>query len=438
MPQAITKQSKIKFQSPKGMKDILPEEQKYWQFVSNIAEPLIQSYGFKKIDTPILEETQLFAKGTGQTTDIVQKEMFSLRTKGGDQLSLRPEFTPNICRAYLEHGMNSLPQPVKLYSFGPVFRYDRPQAGRLRQFNQFSIEAIGSKDPIIDAQIIQLSWKIFEKLGLSKDLNIQINNIGCSKCRPGYIKLLVQYYKNKMRQLCIDCKMRLNKNPLRLLDCKEAVCRRLMADAPQSVDNLCSECHDHFKGVLEYLDELNLPYELNYRLVRGLDYYTKTVFEFFPACNASRSDACRPEPSFGGGGRYDSLIEILGGKETPAVGVALGVERMIMEIEKQKIKIIEQKKPRIFLAQLGTLSKRKAIKLFASLQQEGIKTAESFSHDSLKTQLRIASRLEVDFTLIVGQKEALEESVILRDMSTGVQEVVLINKIIPELKKRLK
>jgi len=428
MPQVTTntKQSKTRFQAPKGMKDILPEEQKYWQFVLNIAEPLIQDYGFKKIDTPILEETQLFTKGTGQTTDIVQKEMFSLRTKGGDKLSLRPEFTPNICRAYLEYGMNSWPHPVKLYSFGPVFRYDRPQAGRLRQFNQFSIEALGSKDPIIDAQIIQLSWKIFEKLGISKNLTIQINNIGCSKCRPGYIKLLVQYYENKTRQLCGDCKIRLNKNPLRLLDCKEAVCRRLMADGPQSVDNLCSECHDHFKGVLEYLDELNLPYELNYRLVRGLDYYTKTVFEFYP------------EPSFGGGGRYDALIEILGGKETPGVGVALGVERMIMEIEKQKIKLIGQPKTKIFLAQLGTLGKRKAIKLFASLQQEGIKTAESFSRDSLKTQLRIASNLEVNFTLIVGQKEALEESIILRDMSTGIQEVVLINKIIPELKKRLK
>lgn len=432
MPQVITKQSKIKpaspagrFQAPKGMKDILPEEQKYWQFILNIAEPLIQDYGFKKIDTPILEETQLFTKGTGQTTDIVQKEMFSLRTKGDDRLSLRPEFTPNICRAYLEHGMNSLPQPVKLYSFGPVFRYDRPQAGRLRQFNQFSIEALGSKDPIIDAQIIQLSWKIFEKLGISKNLTIQINSIGCPKCRPGYIKLLVQYYKNKIKQLCNDCKTRLSKNPLRLLDCKETVCQRLMADVPQSVDNICSECHDHFKDVLEYLDELDLPYELNYRLVRGLDYYTKTVFEFYP------------EPCFGGGGRYDGLIEILGGKETPGVGVALGVERMIMEIEKQKIKLIGQKKPRIFLAQLGTLGKRKAIKLFDALQQEEIKTAESFSRDSLKTQLRIASELEVDFTLIVGQKEALEESVILRDMSTGIQEVILINKIITELKKRL-
>jgi len=438
MPRIITKQLKSTknkpssggriagFKAPKGMKDVLPEEQKYWQFVSNAVEPLIQDYGFKRIDTPILEESQLFAKGTGPTTDIIQKEMFSLRTKGGDRLSLRPEFTPNICRAYLEHGMNSLPQPIKLYSFGPVFRYDRPQTGRLRQFNQFSIEVIGTKNPIIDAQIIQLSWKIFEKLGLNKNLTIQINNIGCPKCRPDYIKLLLQYYKNKIRQLCGDCRTRLNKNPLRLLDCKEAVCHRLMADVPQSVDNLCSECHDHFKCVLEYLDELNLPYELNYRLVRGLDYYTKTVFEFYP------------EPSFGGGGRYDGLIETLGGRETPAVGVALGVERMIAEIEKQKIKITEPQKPQIFLAQLGTLGKRKAIKLFDALQQEGIKTAESFSRDSLKTQLRIAVKLEAKYTLIVGQKEALEESIILRDMSTSVQEVFAINKIVPELKKRLK
>ncbi|MFH1392650.1 MAG: histidine--tRNA ligase [bacterium] len=426
MPQATNKQSKIRFQAPKGMKDILPEEQKYWQYILNIAEPLIQDYGFKKIDTPILEETQLFAKGTGQTSDIVSKEMFSLKTKGGDQLSLRPEFTPNICRAYLEHGMSSLPQPVKLYSFGPVFRYDRPQAGRLRQFNQFSIEAINSQDPIVDSQIIQLSWKIFEKLGINKNLTIQINSIGCAQCRPDYIKLLIQYYRNKAKQLCRDCKSRLIKNPLRLLDCKEAICRRLMAGAPQSVDHLCSECHDHFKSVLEYLEELNLPYELNYRLVRGLDYYTKTVFEFYP------------EPSLGGGGRYDGLIKILGGKETPGVGVALGVERIIAEVEKQKNKLPEPKSPKVFLAQLGSLGKRKALKLFDELQKTNIKTIESLTRDSLKAQLRIADKLGVSFTLILGQKEALENTIILRDMTTGVQEVVLMDKIIPELKKRLK
>jgi len=408
------------------MQDILPEEQKYWKHILDvIVKPLVEAYGYQRIDTPILEQTQLFVKGTGKTTDIVEKEMYNLTTKGGDKLSLRPELTPNVVRAYFEHGMGSWPQPVKLYSIGPVFRHDRPQAGRLRQFHQINLEAIGSQDPVLDAQIIQLSSKIAQSLDI-KDSRIQINSIGCPNCRPAYINLLQEHYKGKARFMCTSCKARLRRNALRLLDCKEAGCRRLSDEAPQSVDYLCSECHEHFKSVLECLDELDLPYELNYRLVRGLDYYTKTVFEIFP------------EPNLGGGGRYDGLAKIIGKKDIPGVGAALGIERFILQLQEQKIKIFENKAPQIFLAQLGSLAKKRALKLFSELVEQKIGVIESFSRDSLKAQLRIADKLGVSFSLILGQKEALENSVIIRNMETGVQEVVLIKNIIKELKKKLK
>ena len=430
----ITSKTKTKFQAPKGMKDILPEEQKYWRYILNKSQALIEGHGYVKIDTPILEETQLFNKGTGASTDIIEKELFSLTTKGGDKLSLRPEFTPNIMRAYFEHGMTSWPKPVKLWYFGPVFRYDRPQAGRLRQFNQIGFEIIGSQDPVLDAQVIQVSWKIFQKLNI-KNLSIQINSIGCAECRSDYIKQLNDYYKNKTRQLCAECKKRLKKNPLRLLDCKKTACIRLTSEAPQSVDNLCAVCHDHFKIVLEYLEELDLPYELNYRLVRGLDYYTKTVFEL-----VNKDDVVLSQSALGGGGRYDDLSKIISRKSAPGVGVSLGVERIILELQDQKVKIPELKKqnPKVFLAQLGDLSKKKALKLLNSLQDSNVAVIESFTRDSLKAQLRIADKLNVQIALILGQKEALEDTIIFRDMQSGAQEVVRLDKTLEELKKRLK
>jgi histidyl-tRNA synthetase len=427
------KQTKNKFSVPKGMKDTLPEEQKYWEYFLGIAKPLVEADGFLRLDTPILEQEALFKRGTGAVTDVVEKEMFTLRTKGGDRLALRPEFTPNIIRAYLEHGMFNRPQPVKLYYCGPVFRYSKPQADRLRQFHQLGFEAIGNIDPILDAQVIYLGWKILEKLGL-KNLSIQINSIGCSVCRPEYLALLTEYYRNKKRNLCAICKVRLNRNPLRLLDCKEKQCLQLMVEAPQSVDYLCPSCHDHFKNVLEYLDELDLPYELNHRLVRGLDYYTKTVFEFWPEGEEELA-----QNALGGGGRYDGLVELLGGPETPAVGLSLGVERIINRIKKiKRIKLPDRVKPQVFLAQLGALSKRKSLGIISLLRENKIRVAEALTRNTLKSQLRIADRLNIDICLILGQKEALENSIIIRDMHTGVQEVIPQEKLIGELKRRLK
>jgi len=427
-----------KFQSPAGMHDILPEEQRYFQKVLDVCENIVDYYGFQRIDTPILENTELFSKGTGVSTDVVQKQMFSLRTKGGDSLTLRPEFTPGIIRAYIENGMQILPQPIKLYSYGPVFRYEHPQAGRYRQFHQFNLEVIGEESPIIDAQIIQIFYNILQELKL-KNLIVQINSIGDSQCRPYYKKLLVSYFKSREQSLCVDCRRRLRENPLRVLDCKEEKCQRIVSQAPQIIDHLCESCHRHFKGVLEFLDEIELPYQLNPYLVRGLDYYTKTVFEIFGE-NLKRTEG--EESSVGNalvaGGRYDNLIKLLGGEDTKAIGAAMGIERVTAALKFRGIKFSKSANSPIFLAQLGNLAKRKSLKLLEDFRKAKIQVAESFGRDSLKAQLKIADKVEAQYALILGQKEALDGTIIIRDMRTGKQETVKSEKTVKEMQRRLK
>lgn len=427
-----------KFQSPTGMHDILPEEQRYFQKVLNVCENIVDYYSFQRIDTPILENTELFSKGTGVSTDVVQKQMFSLRTKGGDSLTLRPEFTPGIIRAYIENGMQILPQPIKLYSYGPVFRYEHSQAGRYRQFHQFNLEVIGEESPIIDAQIIQIFYNILQELKL-KNLIVQINSIGDNQCRPYYKKLLVSYFKSREQSLCVDCRRRLRENPLRVLDCKEEKCQRIVSQAPQIIDHLCESCHRHFKGVLEFLDEIELPYQLNPYLVRGLDYYTKTVFEIFGE-NPKRTEG--EEPSVGNalvaGGRYDNLIKLLGGEDTKATGAAMGMERVIAALKLKGIMSPKSASSPIFLAQLGNLAKRKSLKLLEDFRKAKIQVAESFGRDSLKAQLKIADKVEAQYTLILGQKEALDGTIIIRDMKIGKQETVKLEKTVKEMQRRLK
>lgn len=428
------------FQAPRGTYDILPDQQIWWEKVYKIVKEIAEAYGFTRIDTPILEDADLFIKGTGRETDIVEKEMYTLRTKGGDKLALRPEFTPSVMRAYLENGMNSLPQPVKLYSLGPIFRYEKPQKGRYRQHQQMNFEIIGSQEPVSDVQIIQLFFVIFKNLNL-KGINLQINSIGCPKCRPTYKKLLLNYYRNKISRICPICQRRLKRNPLRLLDCKEDKCFRIASGAPQTIDHLCEECHNHFKDVLEFLDELEVSYFLNPLLVRGLDYYTKTVFEFWPESKTGEFfDGLEQEgrqSSLGGGGRYDDLIQALGGKRTPAVGGAGGLERIIEQMKSQAKRIFLPATPQIFLVQLGNLAKKKSLKLFEELRQAGLRSAESFSKDSIKSQLKLADKLGVKIALILGQQEVLDGTVIIRDMSSGIQEIVPQNKLISQLKKKL-
>ncbi len=418
----------------RGMKDILPEEQKYWSFILEKGEKLVQAYGFEKIDPPILEETSLFRRAIGEETDIVEKEMFTFRDQGGEEITLRPEMTASIARAYIEHGMINRPQPLKFYSFGPVFRYGRPQAGRFRQFHQFNLEILGAKNPVIDAQIILISSLFFQEIGL--EISIQINSLGCLTCRQNYKKTLLSFYRDKKNFVCSSCQGRLIKNPLRLLDCKEKNCQRLMYEVPQIVDFLCEDCKTHFIKVLEFLDDLEVPYNLNPCLVRGLDYYNRTVFEIWPV--GLEEVLISPQISLGGGGRYDQLIEILGGQETAACGVGFGLERIILEMKRMGIIVPEKEKPEVFLAQLGEQAKKKALRVFEDLRKKKIKVAENFSKDSLRAQLEMANKLGTKFSLILGQKEALDNTILIRDMENGAQETIDFDKTILEIKKRLK
>jgi histidyl-tRNA synthetase len=418
------------FQAPKGTYDILPDEQVYWERIYKVAREVFLFYGFERIDTPIIEDVDLYVRATGEVTDIVEKQMYLFKSRGGDSLALRPEFTPGVIRAYLENGLSALPHPVKLYSYGPLFRYENPQAGRHRQFHQVNLETIGSGAAANDAEIIQLFFVVFRELGL-KAINLQINSIGCSECHPRYRKSLVGYYRNKVDRLCADCRKRFRQNPLRLLDCKDEKCAQLIAGVPQMIDYLCEDCHGHFKSVLEFLDDLEIPYILNQSLVRGLDYYTKTVFEFWPEGEQARQGA------LGGGGRYDYLVKFLGGKDAPAVGGGVGVERLIAQLKSQAIKFHPLVSPRVFLVQLGELARRKGFKIFEELRRANISAAAAFSKDSIKTQLKLADRAEIKMALILGQQEVLDGTIIVRDMTTGAQETVKQDKLIIVLKKRL-
>jgi len=422
---------KPKFQSPTGMHDILLEEQKYFQKIYEVCEDIANFYQFQKIETPILEETELFSRGIGFSTDIVGKQMFTLRTKGGDYLTLRPEFTASIVRAYIEHGMFNLPQPVKLWYFGPCFRYEHPQAGRFRQFWQFGFEVLGEESPVIDTQVIQIFYNILREIRLKK-LIIEINSIGDNQCRPYYKKLLVSYFRSREMALCADCRRRLRENPLRILDCKEEKCQRIISQAPQMIDHLCESCHSHFKEVLEFLDEIGLPYHLNPYLVRGLDYYTKTVFEIY-----EESPEGRALGALAGGGRYDALTKLLGGKDTPGCGGAGGIERIINLMKTRQLRLKKEREPEIFLAQLGNLGKRKSLRLLEDFRKAKIQIAESFGRDSLKAQLARADKLGVKHTLILGQQEALEGTIIVRDMASGKQETIKIEKVVREMKRRI-
>lgn len=429
---------KVKFQSPTGTHDILPSEQKYLQKVYEVCKNIADFYGFRKIDTPILEYTDLFSKGTGVSTDIVQKQMYTLRTKGGDLLTLRPEFTPGIVRSYIEHGMKNLPQPVKFYSIGPLFRYEHPQSGRFRQFNQFNLEVIGEESPVIDAQLVQIFYNILKELKF-KNLTIEINSIGDNQCRPYYKKLLVNYFKSREAALCTDCRRRTRDNPLRVLDCKEEKCQRIVSQAPQLIDHLCEECHSHFKRVLEFLDEIELPYHLNPYLVRGLDYYTKTVFEIFTDdCSKKDTEEFLPRNALGGGGRYDALVKLLGGEDTKAAGGSLGIERVVGIMKKREVKFKKQPSSQIFLAQLGNLGKRKGLKLLEDFRKAKIQVAESFGKDSLKIQLARANKLGAKYTLLLGQKEALEGNIVIKDMKTGKQDIVKLERVVREMKKKIR
>ena len=409
------------YQAPRGTSDILPQEQAYWRYVEQKAVNVCQLYGYERIDVPAFEDAGLFSRSVGEGTDIVEKEMYTFEDRGGNKLTLIPEGTASICRAYVEHGLHNLPQPVKLYYFAPVFRYERPQAGRHRQHHQFGYEAIGNDDPALDAEVIDMAWQFFQSLNLHH-LSLSLNSIGCKACRPGYLTVLKDYYANYADELCSDCKTRLTRNPLRLLDCKKSSCQPIADSAPKSIDYLCRQCDEHFSQLKRYLGLLELPFEINHRLVRGLDYYTRTVFEIQPEAEGAQS-------TLGGGGRYDDLIEGVGGKPTPAIGFAAGIERIISNLKKQKASIPPLPRPQVFIAHVGNAAKDEAIKLVSRLRQAGIGVIEAIGSKSLKAQLRQANTLGVHYAVIIGEEEIKTGTVILRDMTNAQQKTIPLTQL---------
>jgi histidyl-tRNA synthetase len=412
------------YRVPRGTTDILPEEQAYWRYLEQKAARICQLYGYERIDSPAFEDTSLFTRSVGTGTDIVEKEMYSFTDKGGNQITLRPEGTAPVCRAYLEHGFHSRPQPVKLYYLAPIFRYERPQAGRYRQHYQFGCEAIGDDDPSIDAENIELAWQFLRSLGL-KHLTLQLNSIGCRQCRPGYLSVLRDYYASRTASLCSDCRKRLNRNLLRLLDCKQPSCQDAADRAPRSTDHLCPQCREHFARLTAYLDRLQIPFTLNHRLVRGLDYYTRTVFEIQPENGGSQSAIC-------GGGRYDDLIEELGGRPTPAIGFAIGMERIIANLKAQSVSAPPLPRPLVFLAHQGEAARNETVRLASHLRQKDIGVIMATGNRSLKAQLRQANNLGAHYTVIIGEEELKAGTASLRDMTTAGQKTVRVTKL-PEL-----
>jgi histidyl-tRNA synthetase len=410
------------FTAPRGTVDVLPEEQPYWDYVRDRLDAACALYGYGRIDLPIFEQADLYIHGSGDSTDIVRKEMYIFEDRGGEQMALRPEMTPNVARAYLQHGMFNQPQPVKLYYVGPAFRYERPQAGRYRQFVQFGLEALGEEAATLDAEVIEHAWRLYESMGL-RGLVLELNSIGDAKCRPNYVELLRGYYRDKLDQVCADCRDRFNRNPLRLLDCKVSVCQPIIASAPTLMDHLCEPCREHFTTVRACLEIANVPYRINERLVRGLDYYTRSVFEIMPENAGSQG-------TIGAGGRYDGLMEILGGRPTPAIGYASSIERVVLNLKKQSIAPPTPPAALVYVLHGGESDEGRgraalrAVSLTSTLRSAGIATLQAFGDRSLKSQMRAADRSGARFAAIVGDEETEEGAVLLRDLKSGGQEKV--------------
>lgn len=432
----MAKEAKIKAReiaSPKGMRDLVNEEYYGFQGFFEKAQEIAVYYGFKPIETPIMEHEEIFTSGVGEGTDIVDKEMYTLRTKGGDKLALRPEHTAPLMRAYIEHGMHTEPQPVMFYQYGPIFRHDKPQRGRYREFRQFDIDILGSDKSIMDAFAIKVGLSILEEAG-AKNLSVEINSIGDKECRGEYLKELVGYYRKHLANLAPIDRERLKTNPLRILDSKEEKTIAINEQAPDAVSFLCPQCKKHFKEVLEYLEEMGIEYNLNKNLVRGLSYYTRTVFEVYTENSEGGDEA--PMQQIASGGRYDYLAKSLGSKkEVPAVGFSIGVDRVVESAWYKKLSPRILKKPKIYFIQLGAEAKLKSLNIIEILRKAHVPVAHAISKDSLGSQLAVAERLAIPYTLIFGVKEALENSVIVRNMSNRSQDTVKLDKLLEYLKE---
>lgn len=419
------------FQTPKGTVDILPTEARTWRYLEQKVHSICERYNYNEIRTPIFESTELFQRGVGETTDIVEKEMYSFVSRGNDPLTLRPEGTAPTVRAYVEHKMYGDPnQPVKLYYMGPMFRYERSQRGRQRQFHQFGIETIGSHDPAIDAEIIALASQLFDELGI-KGVTLELNSVGCSVCRPIHREQLVAYLTPHKDSLCKDCQSRLDRNPMRILDCKEDSCKRITANAPSIVDHLCEECTDHFAHVKGHLERMNIPYEVNPSLVRGLDYYTRTAFEFMEESIGAKSTIC-------GGGRYNGLVEEIGGPDQPGIGFGLGIERLLLALEAQGIELPFKKGIDFYLITLGEASSQERVRILQELRKAGVRVDSDYMERKMKAQIKAADRLGAAYVLILGDDELAEGIIQLKDLATGEQKQVKLAELVDTCKRLIR
>ena len=404
----------------KGTEDVLPKQSYRWQFVENIMREEARAYGFKEIRTPVFEHTELFARGVGQTTDVVQKEMYTFDTKGGESVTLRPEGTAGAARAVLEHSLEQDGLPIKASYFVSCYRYEKPQAGRLREFHQFGIEEYGTQAPAADAEIICLAQSVLDRLGLSQ-VHLEINSIGCPECRARYNQALKEYFTQYKDRLCPTCLTRLEKNPMRLLDCKSPEDKEIAKDAPKITDYLCEECEAHFTEVKKYLDAAGVEYTVNPTIVRGLDYYTKTVFEFVTDCIGAQGTVC-------GGGRYDGLIEELGGKHMPSLGFAMGMERLLMVMDAQKIEIPDNDKTALYIATMGDAAKVKAFELLSQVRECGLIAETDVVGRGLRAQMKYADKIGAKYSVVLGDNEIEENKARVKNMETGEQTELALDE----------
>jgi len=411
----------------RGFNDILPDEIGKWQFVESTAREVFEGFGFSEIRIPIMERTELFARGIGEATDIVEKEMYTFTDRSGNSLTLRPEATASMARAYLEHKIHSFDPVAKLYCIGPMFRHERPQKGRYRQFYQIDAEVFGVENPIVDAEVILMLIHFLNRVGLEK-LELQINSLGCRECRPRYREELKSFLTERSFRLCEDCQRRLHTNPLRIFDCKVESCQEAIADAPKVMDYICDECQRHFEKVKEYLEAAGLAFILNPRMVRGLDYYTRTAFEVV-------SYQLGAQNAVTGGGRYDDLFQEIGGLDIPGIGFAIGMERLVSLLPKGKEFV---RNPHLFIAALGEGNYKEAYRLVNQLHLQGIRTELDYEGKSLKSQMRRANKLKAKYVLILGEEELKRGKAVLRNMETKSQEEIPISGILNVIKEKVK
>lgn len=406
----------------KGTKDVLPKDVHKNQYIEATALDIASKFGYKEIRTPVFEHTELFQRGVGDTTDVVQKEMYTFDDKGGRSITLRPEGTAGAVRSYLENGLCNEALPQKVCYLISCYRYEKPQAGRLREFHQFGVECFGSASPLADAEIIALAKSLFDTLGV-KDLSLEINSIGCPTCRAEYHKALKEYFSSRKDELCDTCKSRLDRNPMRILDCKSPICHEIAEGAPVVIDYLCDECKEHFENVQKYIKAQNIEYTINPQIVRGLDYYTKTVFEFVSNSIGAQGTVC-------GGGRYDGLVEELGGQHTPSLGFAMGIERLMLLMEAQGCEFPEAEKPDLFIVALGEKATLKAVEIAKDMREEGFSALLDLNQRSVRAQMKYADKLGAKFNVVIGDNEVEAKTAKLKNMQTGEETEINLDTFV--------